>query len=497
MNNHNYFVKYLLKINKFINSLLERNLNKLNVSNLKKILTNNKVFLTIVILIILFFSYLSLPNIFNKNQISVELKKDLLDKLNLEFNFEKKLDYRFLPRPHFITSESSVIFNDNKIAEISKLKIYVSLEGLFSLKNMKVKNVIIEEANFNLSKNNYSFFIKLLDINFKDIKLEILDSNIFYKNLENDVLFINHIESAKYIYDPKESKNILYSKNNIFNLPYSLEAFNNQDEKKLNSKINIASLNLQLENQFSYGTEIKSGLSEFDYLNSKSLVEYKVGKNNFEFKLFGKSKKKSKFDYNGKLNFKPFHSYLMGSATAIDLSHLFSTNAIINQLLKTEILNNKNIDFKLNIFANKIKNFDNFTNIFFNFKIQEGLIDFDQTKFSWKNHVNFSLTDSLIYVKNGKLILDANSEINLIDLNEIYKFLITPKNLRKKINKININFTYSFDEKTMNINDIKVDGISDENLLKDRNEINLKRNSLQNKIYLKKFINDAIKNYAG
>ena len=89
---------------KFINSLLKRNLNKLNAANLKKILINNKVFITIVLLVILFFSYLSLPNIFNKDQILVELKKDLLDKLNLEFNFKKKLDYKFLPRPHFVTS---------------------------------------------------------------------------------------------------------------------------------------------------------------------------------------------------------------------------------------------------------------------------------------------------------------------------------------------------------------------------------------------------------
>ena len=52
-------------------------------------------------------------------------------------------------------------------------------------------------------------------------------------------------------------------------------------------------------------------------------------------------------------------------------------------------------------------------------------------------------------------------------------------------------------EKTLNINDIKVDGIADENLLKNLNEINLKENSLQNKIYFKNFLNDAIKNYAG
>jgi hypothetical protein len=496
MNKHNYLVKFLIKINQFINSLLKRNLNKLNAANLKKILINNKVFLTIVLLVILFSSYLSLPNIFNKNQISVELKKNLLDKLNLEFNFEKELDYKFLPRPHFITSKSSVIFNKNKISKINKLKIYVSLESLFSLKNMKVKNIIIEKANFNLNNNNYSFFIKLLDNNFEDIKLEILDSNIFYKNLENDVLFINHIEKAKYIYDPKEFKNILYSKNDIFNLPYSMELSDNKDEKKLNSKINIRSLNLQLENQFLYGEELKSGLSEFNFLNSRSIVEYKTGKNNFEFKLFDKAQK-SKFSYNGKLNFRPFHSYLAGSANTINFSHLFSTNAIIKQLLKTEILNNNNVDFKLNIFANKTKNFDNFTNIFLNSKIQDGLINLDQTKFSWKNHANFSLTNSLIYVKNGKLVLDASSEIKLINLDEIYKFLITPKNLRKKINKINVNFTYIFDEKILNINDIKVDNIFDKNLLNNLNEINLKKNSLQNKVYLKKFLNDLIKNYTG
>jgi SMC interacting uncharacterized protein involved in chromosome segregation len=103
----------------------------------------------------------------------------------------------------------------------------------------------------------------------------------------------------------------------------------------------------------------------------------------------------------------------------------------------------------------------------------------------------------LIYVKNGKLVLNANSEINIINLNEIYKFLITPKNFRKKINKMNINFTYIFDEKTLNINDIKVDNIENENLLKNLNEINLKENSLQNRINLKKFLNDAIKNYVG
>ena len=70
MNKHNYFIRLLKTINKFINSLLKRNLNKLNAANLKKKLISNKVFITVTLFVILFFSYLSLPNIFNKNQIS-------------------------------------------------------------------------------------------------------------------------------------------------------------------------------------------------------------------------------------------------------------------------------------------------------------------------------------------------------------------------------------------------------------------------------------------
>jgi hypothetical protein len=172
------------------------------------------------------------------------------------------------------------------------------------------------------------------------------------------------------MYDHKESKNILYSKNNIFNLPYSMELSNNKDKKKLNSNINIESLNLQWDNQFLYGEELKLGLSELNFSKSKSVLEYKVGKNYFEFKLFDKAQK-SKFSYNGKLNFRPFHSYLNGDAIEINFTHLFAANGIIKELLKTEILNNKNIDLKLNVSANEIKNFDHFVDISLKSKIKK------------------------------------------------------------------------------------------------------------------------------
>ena len=64
-------------------------------------------------------------------------------------------------------------------------------------------------------------------------------------------------------------------------------------------------------------------------------------------------------------------------------------------------------------------------------------------------------------------------------------------------NKMNINFTYLFDEKVININDIRVDGVLNENLNGNFNQIYLKDNNLQNKIYFKKLLNDAIRSYVG
>jgi len=496
MNNPKFNASIFKKFNRFINNLLKKNLNKLNADNFKKLLINNKIFLSIVALIILFLSYLSFPNIHNKEEVALEIKKNLKNKLNLEFNFQEDLDYKFLPRPHFTTNNSSINFKEDKITEIKKLKVYVSLENLFSLKNIKLNHVLLEEANFNLNKKNYNFFYYLLNSNFNDFKFEILRSNVFYRNLENEVLLINNIFNAKYYFDSKEIKNILYANNEIFNLPYSIKIFDDKIGKTIHSKINIESLRLKIDNQTSYTNTNYLGLSEINLINSKSLFEYQLKNDLFEFKFFDKLQN-SDFSYVGKFNFKPFYSNIIGNTNKLNLSPLFSSNAIIKELLKTEILNNKNIDFNLIIAGNKIKEFDDFKNVLLKFKIQEGLVDIDQSKVTWKNNIDCEFLNSLIFVKEGKLILDSTVEISINNSNELYKFLLTPKNLRKKISKVNVNFTYLFDEKNIKIKSIRIDGKTLEKSKNTFADILLKENKLQNKIYFKNLLNEVIKNYSG
>ncbi len=492
----NSLLKFLKNINKTINNLLEKNLNKLNFKNLRTLVTNNKIILTIVALFILFVSYLLIPTFFKQTDIVNKLNSELIEKLNLEFKFSQNIKYNIFPRPHF-TSYKTSIFDDNyEISKIKKLKIYISLDNLFSLKNIEIQKIKIHEANFNLNNKNYNFFINLQNNNFNDYKLEIINSNVFFRNIEDEVLFINKILNMKYFYDYKEFKNITYSENEIFNMPYNIKFYQDKLKKKFFSKINFNALKLKIENEFNFQDKIGIGSANLTINNSKSFFSYKTDKNFFNFNFVDKLEN-SNFSYIGMFNFNPFYSSLNGKTQKIDLTYLINPNEIIPQLLKTEIFNNKNIDFKLNIKADSIHNNFNFVNIVFNSKIQEALIDIDNSKLEWKNYARFNITDSLIFIDDGQIILDGKVRIEIIDSNEIYKYLLTPKNYRKNLNTIEMGFSYNFDEKIMSLKDININKIYHDNINKIINKIILKDNNLQNKIYLKNLLNEAIKSYAG
>ena len=133
MAKQNSFVKNLKNISKSINSLLEQNLNKLKFDNFKILASNNKIILTVVAVFIFFISYLLVPTFFKQDDISKELKNELLSKFNLDFTFNQKLNYNFFPRPHFTSKDSEIVENQKNIAEISQIKIYVSLDNLLSI----------------------------------------------------------------------------------------------------------------------------------------------------------------------------------------------------------------------------------------------------------------------------------------------------------------------------------------------------------------------------
>ena len=232
MSKSNPFIKKIKSINKIINNLLEENLNKLKFKNLLNLLKNNKIVLSFVAVLILFLSYLLSPTFYNKNEISKKLNLDLSQKLNLNVNISKSIKYNFFPRPHFVIKDSVITLNNQEISKVRKFKVYFSLDNLLSLKTININKLLIEDANFELNIKNYDFFLNLLKNNFINNELEIKNSNVFFRNLQNDILFINKIVDMKYYLDTKELKNTIISKNELFNFPYELKLSNDHDKKK-------------------------------------------------------------------------------------------------------------------------------------------------------------------------------------------------------------------------------------------------------------------------
>ena len=168
MSKTNFFVKYFKNISNFINNLLEKNLNKLNYKNISFLFKNNKIILTFVALFVIFISYLLSPAFYVQNDISKKLNNEFQRKFDLNFKFSQNIEYNFFPRPHFIALNTKIFNDQNEISKISKLKIFISIDNLYSLKKIKVSDIILENGNFNLNKKNYNFFLELLNKSFKD-----------------------------------------------------------------------------------------------------------------------------------------------------------------------------------------------------------------------------------------------------------------------------------------------------------------------------------------
>ena len=500
MSKHNFFANFLKKTNIFINSLLKKKLNKLNFlfekDKFLTFLSFKRAFMFLSALIVLAFSYLSIPNFYDTSNLINNVKNQLYKDLNIDFNLSEKFSYNLFPKPNFTFQEIKFLHQDKNFASIDEMKIYISISNLFKSNDIKIKDINLNKVNFDLNKKNYNFFVKLLNSNFSNSNLEIKNSNIFYRNIENEVLFINKIDQLKYYYDLKDNKNTFVANNEIFNIPYTVELKNHKDEKKILTKVNFDFLKLQVKNVLSYKQIPKNGLIEFTYNKKKSEGTYQLNNNLFNFNYLNKSLGNN-FKYKGAINFIPFFSEISGDIDIINLDKLFNPDTILVQLLKSELLNNKNLNINGIINAEQIIPFRDLNNLVFKFRIEDGLLDISETKFGWLDYVDFQIFDSLLYVKDNNLVLDGNISIDIHNSSEIYKFFQTPRNYRKEIKKIKFNFIYNFDQEITNLNNIEIDNLANPEVNNILGQFISKETILQNRIYFKSLINEAIKSYAG
>ena len=154
MNNHNYFIKIIVKANNYIDSLIKKNLNKFNffMNNLlKKYLSKlsflfekdkllkylgvKRILVFIIAVFILIFSYFSVPYVYNNEKLVNNIKSQLLKNLNLDFNLSENYSYSIFPKPNFTFKESSFV---NKIENLGEIRVFISSKNLIFQNKIKI-----------------------------------------------------------------------------------------------------------------------------------------------------------------------------------------------------------------------------------------------------------------------------------------------------------------------------------------------------------------------
>ena len=477
-----------------INALIESYFNRLRqfLLNIKKFKfdKNNRVFLGFIAVVFLTLVYFLIPTAFNKNIIQTEIKNQIFQKYGINIKFNNKISYNLFPKPNFTSKNLSIINNENEIAVVKNFKIFISFKNFFKINEIKSQDLIIDKADFNITKNDLNFFKDLMKIEPNKNKILIKRSNVFLKNKNDEVLFINQIKSSSIYFDLTNLENVFTSKNKVFNVPYKFTVRNNKLNKKLQFKLSSNKLVLRIENETDYSKQNNEGIFKITFKNRNNLFSYKLRENRLNFSLKDTNK-----NYNGLLEFKPFYLESNFNYQALKLKDF--ANPFLIEIFKSQIFNNENLNANINFNVKNIYDFGRFSDLFLKLKIEQGNMTLSNTQISWKENINLTFVESLLNFDEDKIYLNGKIIINIKDQDDFYKSFQIAKELRKDLKNVEFDFNYDFNENKVSFDNLRIDNKTNEKLDRLISKFNASEEKFFNKITFKTFVNKVFNAYFG
>ena len=496
MNKPNLLLKKLkrqfLSINDSIESFFNQFRNFKSWIKKTRLYEDNKLVLIPGILAILTLSYFLLPTIYNKDILRTEIKNQIANKYNINIKYNEKITYSIFPKPHFVTKNLKISKNGKEIANVKRFKIFISINRFFALNQIEVRDILFDKTEFDINKSDFNFFKKLLDIPPTKDEIIIKNSSLFYKDENDNTLFIKQIINSKFYYDLKNLENVGTFKSEVFNIPIKFNIKKSEKNKEIFSKLVSKKIRLNIENYFEYGNRIKNGNLNILLINKETSIKYNIDKNSLNFKS-----KNRKNIFNGFIDFKPFYFLANFDYERFKSTYLFNDNSIFTDLIKSELLNNQNLNVELNFKIKQVSDLGNLNNLNLKIKIEEGNIIPSDSKIMWKNDLQINLLESLLNYNEGVINLTGRVSVDAKNINEFFKSFQVKKKYRKKIDKINFDFNYNFTEKEISFDNVKIDNKPSTEVDEFINKYNLSKNKILNKITFKNFINSLFKAYNG
>ncbi len=478
-----------------INNLLESYFNSLRrfILDTKKLRfdKNNKVFIVIVSIIFLTLVYFLIPTAYNKELIQKEIKNQIYQKYNIEVKFDNRIQYNFFPKPHFSSKNLLILSDKRKIAEVKNFKIFIDFKNFFNFNQIQTLDVIFDKADFNVKKSDLGFFITLLKTEPNRHKIKIKRSNLFFMNKNDEVLFINQINDSQIYYDLKNLKNIFVSKSKVFNVPYKLIIGNDKLNEILDFELVSKKLVLKIENETDYKIEEDIGSLKISFKNKSNIFNYRINQNSMDVFLNDTNK-----TFKGLFEFKPFYLVSNINFQSFRLKDLLN-NPFYIEILKSQILNNKNLNALINLNVKNVYDFDRFSDLSLKLRIEDGNYNFSNSNIIWKENVKVFFSEAFLNFDKGKINLNGRTLFDIKDKDEFFKFFQIKKELRKNIEKIELDFNYDFNEEKISFDNLRIDNKSNKNIEEIISSFNSSNKKFLNKITFKNFVNDILIAYFG
>ena len=427
------------KIVKYFNNSIKNTIFKVqNKTNSNFIISNfNKYLITFISLLFLYVFYLLIPLLYDKTLVQSDIEKKLLNEFKINVSTSADISYRILPAPHFLIKDSKILVNNEEkqksIAEIKNLKVFISQSNFFDKEKMKLKDVVISDANFSLLISDLKLLNNSRNSQLSNNRIKVYDSNIFFKDNLDDIISIIKIDKAILFHDSEKLLNMLNLNGEVFNIPFTFN-FNYQNHPFKSEKINFKSKYLKLNIDNESIQEINNfinGKNIISFLNSKIKTKYYVKDKLITFTSDNSRINNSKFDYRGELSINPFDLILDIDLQNRKISKLFNINSILVELVKSGLLFNDNISLNSSMTVKSNKKNEIFQNAKVNFRIINGKIDFNNTRFVNQSMGSLELSNSNLFFKDTKLILSTDIFFDISDSDKLFFFLIQINHIEK------------------------------------------------------------------
>ena len=125
--------------------------------------------------------------------------------------------------------------------------------------------------------------------------------------------------------------------------------------------------------------------------------------------------------FKGLLEFKPFYLIFKINYETFRIKDLIN-NPFFSEILKSQILNNKNLNALINLDVKNVYDFDRFSDLSLKLRIEEGNYNFSDSNIIWKENVNVRFLDASLIFDKEKINFNGRTSLDVKNKDQFYKF---------------------------------------------------------------------------